>query len=71
MRLSFYLPSNNKWVESPSITQHFPMFMIIRILYLLGMGIFGHVVDIGYPLLTVIDILNEDFIPINEVIVED
>jgi hypothetical protein len=35
------------------------------------MGVFGHMIDIRYPLLAVIDLLDQHFILVYEAIVED
>lgn len=63
--------SRNKREQPPRMMQHIPMVCILRIRYHIRMGVFGHMVDILYPLLLVVDLLDQDFILVDEAIVED
>lgn len=57
--------------QPPSVVQHVAVVCALRVGYHIGMGVLGHAVDIVYPLLLVVDLLDEDLVPVDEAVVED
>lgn len=53
------------------MVQHVAVVGALRVGDHTGMGVLGHAVDIVDPLLLVVDLLDEDLVPVDEAVVED